>query len=223
MELNIVTGMGGKIMKATRHRSPKNVEYTYINNNSQNICIMLSGGSYTYEKPLLYYATMLTIENQFDIVHVNYSYGPEYFENTPDQIQSIITEDVSDVLQEVFAKKSYDDIIFIGKSLGTIPMAFNFILNESYSDAKFIFLTPLLKLNGFIENLRESNQASLIVIGTNDHYYLQEPLSKLNTNISLLEIPNADHSLELVPTNASDSIKVMDLVISTMNTFIKEN
>ena len=210
-------------MKVTRHRSPKDVEYTFINNNSQNICIMLSGGSYTYNKPLLYYATMLMIENQFDIVHVNYSYGPEYFENTPDQIQSIITEDVSDVLQEVFGKKNYDDIIFIGKSLGTIPMAFNFVLNENYNDAKFIYLTPLLKLNGFIENLRKSNQSSLIVIGTNDHHYLQEPLSTLNTNISLLEIPNADHSLEFVPTDTSNSLKMMDLIINTMNTFIKEN
>ena len=207
-------------MKATRHHSPKNVEYTYINNNSQNICIMLSGGSYTYDKPLLYYATMAMIENQFDIVHVNYSYGSEYFENTPELIQSIISEDVSDVLQEVFAKKNYDDIIFIGKSLGTIPLAFNFVLNETYRHAKFIFLTPLLKLNGFIENLNESKHPSLIVIGTNDHHYLQE-LSTLNTNISLLEIHNANHSVELVPTNPSDSIKVIDLVINTMNTFIK--
>ena len=219
MEFNIITG--GKIMKATRHHSPKNVEYTYINNNAQTICIMLSGGSYTYDKPLLYYATMLMIENQFDIVHVNYSYGPEYFENTPELIQSIISEDVSDVLQEVFAKKNYDDIIFIGKSLGTIPLAFNFVLNETYRHARFIFLTPLLKLNGFIENLNESNHPSLIVIGTNDHHYLREPLSTLKTNISLLEIPHADHSLELVPTNTSDTLKVIDLVISTMNTFIK--
>ena len=221
MVLNVIRG--DKKMKVTNNRSPKNVKYTYINNKSQTICIMLSGVSYTYDKPLLYYATMLMIENQFDIVHVNYSYGPEYFENTPEQIQAIITEDVSDVLQEVFAKKNYDDIIFIGKSLGTIPLAFNFVLNETYKDAKLIFLTPLLKLNGFIENLSESNQLSLIVIGTNNQHYLQEPLSTLNTNISLLEIPNANHSLELVPTNTSNSIKVIELVISTMNTFIKGN
>ena len=209
-------------MKVTQHNSPKNVKYTHIHNNSKTICIMLSGGSYTYDKPLFYYATMAMIENQFDIIHVNYSYGPEYFENTPDQIRSIITEDVSDVLQEVFGKKSYDDIIFIGKSLGTIPLAFNFVLNETYKDAKFIFLTPLLKLNGFIENLRKSNQSGLIVIGTNDHHYLQEPLSTLNTNISLLEIPNANHSLELEPTNTIDSIKMMENIMKTMNTFIKE-
>ena len=126
---------GGESMKVSHHCYLKNVKYTYINNNSKTICIMLSGGSYTYDKPLLFYATMAMIENQFDIVHVNYSYGPEYFENTPDQIQSIITGDVSDVLQEVFAKKNYDDIIFIGKSLGTIPLAFNFVLNETYRHA----------------------------------------------------------------------------------------
>ena len=67
MVLNFIEG--GKKMKVTNHRSPKNVKYTDINNKSQNICIMLSGGSYTYDKPLLYYATMLMIENQFDIVH----------------------------------------------------------------------------------------------------------------------------------------------------------
>ncbi len=209
-------------MEVTQHSSPKSVKYTYINNNSKNICIMLSGGSYTYEKPLLYYATMAMIEKHFDIVHVNYTYGPEYFKNMPEQIRSIITEDVSDVLQEVFEKKSYDDIIFIGKSLGTIPMAFNFVLNDTYKNAKFIFLTPLLKLNGFIENLRKSKQSSLIVIGTNDPHYLQEPLPTLNTNISLLEIPNANHSLELEPTNTIDSIKMMEIIMKTMHTFIKE-
>ena len=209
-------------MNVTKHSSPKNVKYTHIHNNSKTICIMLSGGSYTYDKPLLYYATMAMIENQFDIVHVNYSYGPEYFENTPEQIRSILTEDVADVLQEVFEKKNYDDIIFVGKSLGTIPLAFNFVLNDKYKNATFIFLTPLLKLNGFIENLRKCNQRSLIVIGTNDPHYLQEPLSTLNTNISLLEIPDANHSLELLPTNTIDSIKIMELIINTMNTFIKE-
>ncbi len=209
-------------MEVTKHTSPKNVKYTYINNNSKTICFMLSGGSYTYEKPLLYYATMAMIENQFDIVHVNYSYGPEFFENTPEQIRSIITEDVSDVLQQVFKEKSYDNIIFIGKSLGTIPMAFNYVINDTFKNAKFIFLTPLVKLNGFIENLRESNAQSLIVIGTNDSHYLKEPLSALDTqqNISLLEISNADHSLEIKPINTIDSIKNMELVMKAMNTFI---
>ena len=215
---------GGMEMRVTHHLSQKNnIQYTAINNESNKICIMLSGGSYTYDKPLFYYATRAMIENQFDIIHVNYSYGPEYFENTPEQIRSNITEDVTDVLQDVFEKNSYDGIIFIGKSLGTIPLAFNFVLNETYKDAKFIFLTPLLKLNGFIENLRKSNQRSLIVIGTNDGHYLQEPLASLNTNFSLLEIPNANHSLELEPTNTIDSIKMMELIMNTMHTFIKEN
>ena len=209
-------------MRVTHHCSRKNVKYTYFHNNSKTICIMLSGVSYTYEKPLLFYATMAMIENQFDIVHVNYSYGPEYFENTPQQIRSIIIEDVSDVLQEVFREKSYGDIIFIGKSLGTIPMAFNFVINDNYKNAKFIFLTPLLKLNDFIENLRKSNAPSLIVIGTKDSHYLNEPLSALVTqqNRSLLEIPNANHSLELEPIHTIESIKTLELVMKTVNTFV---
>ena len=211
-------------MKVTQHTSQhRNINYTAINNDSSKLCIMLSGGSYTYDKPLLYYATMAMIENQIDIIHVNYSYGPEFFENTDEQICSIITEDVADVLQEVFEKSSYDNIIFIGKSLGTIPMVFNFVLKDTYKDAKFIFLTPLLKLSGFIENLRTSQQRSLIVIGTNDRHYLQEPLSTLKNNFSLLEIPNANHSLEVQPINTTDSIKVMENIMNTINTFLKEN
>ncbi|MRH41824.1 hypothetical protein GH741_03950 [Aquibacillus halophilus] len=52
----------------------KELSYTHIKNGQSQVCFMLSGASYTYDKPLFYYTTMMMLEENYDVIHIHYSY-----------------------------------------------------------------------------------------------------------------------------------------------------
>lgn len=209
-------------MNVGKKESQKNVNYTYIENGSKTICFMLSGTGYTYDKPLLYYATMLMIEKQFDIVQIHYSYGKELFDNELQYVAELIEADVDSVVTEVLKGANYEQIVFLGKSLGTIPLISKYIHDESYSKCKTILLTPLLKFDLFSDGVMNSSNEMLIVIGNEDSHYITEKIVKLQerANIDMLEIANANHSLEVEPTNTFRSLKEMSEVMEVIRTFI---
>lgn len=200
----------------------KNVKYTYIENNSKNICFMLSGSGYTYEKPLLYYSTVQLIEAQFDFVQIHYSYDSSYFKMNIEDFINIIIEDVDSVIMEVLATKQYEQIIILGKSLGTLPIVFKYSKTDIFRSAKLILYTPLFKVEGLHEKIMESPQQILMVIGTEDGNFIESSIVKLRQkdNVSLIEIEGANHKLEIEPINTEETIKVMARVIEAMHQFI---
>ncbi|MEG0439489.1 MAG: alpha/beta family hydrolase [Solibacillus sp.] len=200
----------------------RNVAYTYIERDSATICVMLSGTGYTYEKPLLYYSTMQMIEADYDLVQIHYSYDSSCFKMNPLDFINIIIEDVDSVITEVFSTKKYEQVIFIGKSLGTLPIAFKYSKAAYFQDAKLILLTPLLQIEGFHESVMESQKDILMIIGTEDVYYIKESVDALRHkgNVNLIEIDGANHSLEIEPTNTKESLIVMEQVMKELNKFL---
>lgn len=199
----------------------KKVKYTYIDNDSNTICFMLSGAGYTYEKPLLYYSTMKMIENKIDVVQIHYSYDVNNLKKDTKNFIHLMVGDVESVVEEVLAAKRYEKILFIGKSLGTLPISYKYGLNSDYSTAKLILLTPLLKLEGFLENVLVSKNDLLMVIGTKDYHFVEENIVQLHMkkNLDLIEVEEANHSLEIEPTNTMESLKVMSKIMEAIHQF----
>jgi hypothetical protein len=74
--------VGGPIVKVNQRTTfinDKEVQYTHIENGSKVVCFMFSGAGYKYDKPLFYYSTMTMLLNQYDVVHIHYSYGQDLF------------------------------------------------------------------------------------------------------------------------------------------------
>lgn len=109
--------------KAKQCNTSKEIRYTHIETNSSCICFMLSGAGYTFDNPLFYYAAMTMLQNNIDIVHIHYPYDEELFKNPLNKITEITMDDVTPVVTDVLEYKDYSETIFIGKSLGTIPIA----------------------------------------------------------------------------------------------------
>ena len=206
-----------------KKQSKKNVPYTIIENGSKKLCFMLSGTGYTYDKPLLYYSTMLLLENEFDIVHIHYSYEKDVFDRELEYIIDLMENDVDSVVKEVLEESSYEEVMFLGKSLGTIPLISKYIKEARYSKCKTILLTPLLKYDLFFEGVMNSSNTMLVVIGNKDIHFIDEKIVKLQEreNINLLEIANANHSLEMEPTNTEHSLEVMFEIMGRIRNFIK--
>ncbi|MGE6375931.1 alpha/beta hydrolase [Peribacillus muralis] len=201
----------------------KKVTYTHIDNGSPAVCFMFSGAGYTYEKPLFYYSTMNMLQNRFDVVHIHYSYESDIVSQPLGDITEVMVGDCNPVIADVCQKKEYQEIMFLGKSLGTIPIINGWMKDERYIHSKMILLTPLLKFDLIFEGIMSSNHATHLVIGEKDPHFVDEKIQRIKTktNISMYHAPNANHSLDIDPFHASRSIKVLEGVMNGLTEFVK--
>jgi hypothetical protein len=189
------------------------ITYTHIKTGGPRICFMFSGLGYTYEKPLLYYVTMLMLKHGIDVVHIHYTYPKELMTKSTDEIADVMMKDIDLVLQDVLSYFDYTNIVFAGKSIGTIPLIQRLMKDDAYKGATMLLLTPLLTKSELFESLLESTHKGLIVIGSRDHYY-NESIYQLKTNTMNIEvIENADHSLDVLYSPV-ESLKALQNVLN---------
>ncbi|MEY2196992.1 alpha/beta hydrolase [Neobacillus sp. BF23-41] len=212
-----------KVNQRTTFINEKEVQYTHIENGSPVVCFMFSGAGYTYEKPLFYYSTMTMLQNQYDVVHINYSYGQDLFKLPIEDITKIIVNDVNPIINEVLKHHQYQETVFLGKSIGTIPIINGLMKSDMYMNSKMILLTPLLKFDSIFEALLSSNHSALIVIGDKDTHYIPRKIQVIEnkTYIKIEKVPNANHSLDIEPFNTSSSIAALENVIKRLDEFLK--
>lgn len=200
----------------------KEIQYTHIQNNSQVVCFMFSGAGYTYDKPLFYYSTMMMLENNIDVVHIHYSYNQSELNMLKDKLANLILEDVNPVVTKVVENGEYKETIFLGKSLGTIPIISKFAKDSIYSNSKLIILTPLLQYDLYYKRLLESENKTLLIIGNQDHHYIPEKITKIaeKNNFNVKEVANANHSLDIGQFSTTQSISALNDIITNLKDFI---
>ncbi|MFB4169793.1 alpha/beta hydrolase [Virgibacillus sp. JSM 102003] len=208
--------------KTIETQENKVIQYTHIQNNSQVVCFMFSGAGYTYDKPLFYYSTMVMLENNFDVVHIHYSYYKSELNLPKDELANLIVADVTPVVTEVIERGEYDETIFLGKSLGTIPITSKFANDRNYLNAKMIILTPLLQHVLYYKRLLESKNKTLLIIGNEDAHYIPEKIITLSqkNNFKIIEIANANHSLDIEQFDTSTSISVLNNIMTKLKDFV---
>ena len=189
------------------------ITYTHIKTGGPSICFMFSGLGYTYEKPLLYYITMLMLKHRIDVVHIHYTYPKGLMTKSADEIADFMMKDIDLVMKDVLSDSDYKNIIFAGKSLGTIPLIQRIMKDEVYKDAVMLLLTPLLTRLELFESLLETTHKGLLVIGSRDHYYTEE-VYRLKTNkMNIAVIEDADHSLDVF-CSPMESLKALETVLN---------
>ncbi|WP_053361000.1 hypothetical protein [Bacillus sp. FJAT-27251] len=213
-----------KINQRTAVIKSKEVPYTYIENGSQRVCFMFSGIGYTYDKPILYYSTMTMLQNNYDVVHFHYSYGENILKLPLEEITTIISNEVNPIVSGILANKQYEEKVFLGKSLGTIPIINGFMRNHRYMNSKMVLLTPLLKFDSIFETLLNSNHSAFITIGEKDPHYSPDKVQAFEnkTNIKIQTVSNANHSLDLDPFDTLLSISALEEVMKSLGEFLKD-
>ncbi|AXR17594.1 alpha/beta hydrolase [Bacillus thuringiensis] len=214
-------------MKGTKkeiHIDDKVIRYTHIEKGSSRICFMFSGSGYNYDKPLFYYATMLMLENKIDVVHIHYSYDEQVMNKTMEEITKVMMDDINPIMKGVLKGKQYNDTMFLGKSLGTIPIANDLMKREEFAQSKMILLTPLLTFDTIFDSILHSRHEGLLVIGDKDHQYNAAQIDQLHkTNLMIDVVKNANHSVNVGEYETKNSIEAIANIIEKLKEVVRKN
>ncbi|MGH0497814.1 alpha/beta family hydrolase [Bacillus wiedmannii] len=206
------------------HINDKVIHYTHIEKGSSRVCFMFSGSGYNYDKPLFYYATMLMLENKIDVVHIHYSYDKQVMNKPIEELTKVMMDDINPVMKEVLKGEQYNHTMFLGKSLGTIPIANDVMKREEFLQSKMILLTPLLTFESIFDSILHSSHEGLLVIGDNDHHYNANQMDQLyKTNLTIDVVKNANHSLNVGEYETKNSIEAIANIIEKLKEVVRKN
>ncbi|PFO69813.1 alpha/beta hydrolase [Bacillus cereus] len=214
-------------MKGTKkevHINDKVIRYTLIEKGSSTVCFMFSGSGYNYDKPLFYYATMLMLEHKIDVVHIHYSYDGQLMNKPMEEVTKVMMDDINPVINEVLKDEQYNETMFLGKSLGTIPIANDLMKREEFAQSKMILLTPLLTFDTIFDSILHSRHEGFLVIGDKDHQYNADQIDQLyKTNLQIEVVKNANHSVNVGGYETENSIEAIAKIIGKLKEVVRTN
>jgi hypothetical protein len=191
------------------------ITYTHYQLGSDKVCFMFSGTGYTYDSPALYYATLLLLEKKYDIIQIHYSSMDELVRLPLEEIPELIIQMVNPVVEEVISNNQYSEYVFMGKSLGTIPIVLEYMQQERFNKSRWILLTPALTLASVTQALLDSKHNGYIAIGDADPNFSLHTIENLK-QFQLDIISKANHSLN-IDGNIQESIKVIERILNTLD------
>lgn len=193
-----------------------------ICNNSDTLVIVLPGLGYTLEKSLLDYSKQLVLDLKFDYLGVEYGFQvsrENFNRHNENDIRELFLESLDVILSALeLRKEQYKNIVFIGKSLGTVLQnKLSSEIKEKYKvNIRNIYLTPINEtLKGNLD------KDGLVITGTRDVLISSDNLEKIKLEgLKILEIDNAGHSL-CIKGNVIESIKALEITIENMKQYLE--
>lgn len=187
----------------------------YITNGGDKLAVILPGHCYTNMAPLLYYPLNIALESGYDALAVEYGFQRGIVKFAPDE-ESLarLVDETKQAINECLEKRSYSEILFIGKSLGTFVQV---RLKGEFSayPQKHIFLTPLPECLDIIKRTH-----CMVIAGTKDKVFKDEHIAALRglKNVTLKTAEGADHRLET--GSYKEDLKVLTEVCGNVYGFI---
>ena len=178
---------------------------------TKKLAVIFPGIGYTADKPLLYYARRIAAEQGYEIMTIPYSGFPKKIRGDRKRME----ESFRIALDQSCA---YDDILFIGKSIGTIAAAKIASDSPAKEKIRLILFTPLK------ETFAYSFGKAIVFTGTDDPWVGKEksPVPGIceEKEIPCTIVPNANHSLESKDCFAD--MKELYRVMEETDQFIRE-
>jgi hypothetical protein len=119
------------------------------------------------------------------------------------------------------AQRSYQQVTFVGKSLGTLAMGHLLTTETSLPQRKAVWLTPLVRIDALRQQIEAYGGPSLFVIGTADPQYDRTYLAEVQkaTGGEVVAIEGADHGMN-IGDDVLASIQALDKVMRAIAEFI---
>ena len=166
-----------------------------------HLAVLLPGIGYTLDMPLFYYAEHLLLERGWDVLRVEYAYNtrPEFQTLPKSERDRWLLADATAAWRAGLGQRTYERVVLIGKSLGTLAMGHLLTLADPPPAVGAVWLTPLLSL----ERLRQQ----IVYMGAPRCSSLAQPIRSLNrwcveklqvaTVGEAVIVKNADHGLDI--------------------------
>lgn len=196
---------------ATKSHWCEHLVHEYHQQDSSVLCVILGGQNYSIHKPLCHYSTTLCVQAGYDVLSVQYGFSQNHsLTHFPEDFE-ILYKEVKEAIDLVKAPR-HTEIIWIGKSLGTVLMK---RLKRDYSELsqKLILLTPVSPAFD-----QEDFREKLIIMGTHDEHYDEKLLEK-ETESMIVEFDGANHALET--GSVISDLEIMERVMGAIAGYIQ--
>lgn len=182
---------------------------------TSDLALVFPGLRYNCDKPLLYYTSQALVAREKDVlqVWVDYTQLDTTHLSQTDQTLRMVG-DAQAALQAGVRARPYNRLILVGKSIGTLVMAFVLSQESPLDIAATIWLTPLLQIPFVKEAIQKTTAPAIVAGGTADSTFDPASVSSLEKlpNISLLRVESGNHSLEIPLDPGRSLIALSDLV-----------
>jgi phosphoglycolate phosphatase len=160
------------------------------------LAVIFPGIGYTVDKPLLYYSRRIAISFGYKLKLLTYGGFPQNVRGDREKMADcyrIALAQVEEMLAETDLN-SYDDVLFIGKSIGTTVAVDLAARSRAAGRIRFILYTPLEDTFAFPFG------SAVVFSGTDDPWVggSESRIAELcvERHIPCFVIPKANHSLE---------------------------
>lgn len=204
--------MKNKKISLTTYNNQR-IELDLFEQASKTLAIYFPGHSYTKLAPLIFYGNNQAKELLFDTLVLEYPFQLNNSDFNFDNY-NLLLDDLKKLIKNIYKNYSYEKLVFIGKSLGTL---FQNDLSNYFSEFNIynVFLTPL---RGILNKLSKS--PSLFVFGGNDPHFSIDDFNSICRKVDFLYFKNANHSLN--SDNTIDSIEILIETTEGIKKFLRE-
>ncbi len=176
----------------------------------KKIAVIFPGIGYHKDKPLLYYATKLALGKGYEVIDITYHDMPQKIRGNETMMKNA-AELAFAQSKEQLAKmdfNEYDQVLFIGKSIGTIASAK--YASDYEINAKQIWYTPVEATFSY------PSKNVVAMIGEEDPWSDVDVVKKLakKNQIKLFSYAECNHSLESTDVDRN-LINLRDVMIKT--------
>jgi len=174
--------------------------FIYQSRPAESLAVVFPGLRYNCDKPLLYYTSLALAARGVDILQSWVDYNQAEIESLSQADQTLkMVSDAQTILMAGFQARPYKRLILVGKSIGTLIMAFILSQEQPFLVSAKIWLTPLLQIPLVTAAVQNNSAPAIIAGGTNDPTFDPARFGALEglSNLSLLWVEGANHSLEI--------------------------
>lgn len=189
---------------------------------ARHAALVLPGRAYGCQAPALAYPSYELLARGADILWVEYDRRPQFASSSPQEVLRASIADAEAACRVLVARRAYEQITIIGKSLGTVVMGYLLDTLLSSVQVRTIWLTPLLSRPEVRMHMQQARPA-LFVVGTADPTYDPALMSEVQAAnpCQLLVIDGANHSLQ-IEDNVLQSLQIMEQLVRAVQTFLGE-
>ena len=167
---------------------------------SDHLALVFPGYRHSVDRSDLWYPAQMLLERGVDVVRVLSLYADTDITSRSDDEQAQwIASDTQSLLKAALRRGDYSRLVCVGRSLGTLSMAY-LLDHVQHLSPVFIWLSPLLDIPKIEESIISYKPASIFVMGSKDQNFESSKLERLRsaTDGRVLVIENAHHGLEVL-------------------------
>lgn len=172
------------------------------------VAVVVPGVGYSPARPLLHFARSVLLQHGWTVQELWWRIPDGFAQFTVDDRIAWVERQVAEAIEA----ESGACRLVVGKSLGSLACGVTADRNIPAA-----WLTPLLTIDRVAAALRRTTEPTLLVGGSADTLWDSRIAASLRHDV--LEVPSADHGLELAD-DAAGSVDVLRQVVSRLDHFI---